>query len=212
MKNRMLALLLTLVIAVPVIAGAGDDKTKTQNTQGTQMESQNGDAAHEIAKSTEVISDFSRMKEGPPKGLVDKAAAVVIIPNLMKAAFMAGGKHGEGILTKRDASGKWSEPVFINLSGAVPTSAGVVTDLVPCAPAPSTRFSTANSLGGEASAGGPLAATPAPAPTCILMRRSTATAQQGHAAGLIMDRNSISTRARTRSSTATRSAPTLSSR
>lgn len=131
MKNRMLALLLTLVVAVPVIAGAGDDKTKT-NTQGTQMQSQNGDAAHEVAKSTEVISDFSRMKEGPPRELVSKAAAVVVIPNLMKAAFMAGGKHGEGVLTKRDANGNWSEPVFINLSGgSFGFQAGVSsTDLV----------------------------------------------------------------------------------
>lgn len=132
MKNRMLALLVTLVIAVPVMAGAGDDKTKTQNTQGTQMESQNGDAAHDVAKSTEVISDFARMKEGPPKGLVEKAAAVVVIPNLMKAAFIAGGKHGEGFITKHDASGNWSEPVAINLSGgSFGFQAGVSsTDLV----------------------------------------------------------------------------------
>jgi lipid-binding SYLF domain-containing protein len=129
MKNRMLALLLTLVVAVPVIAGAGDDKTKPQDTQ---MTSANGDAAHDVAKATEVISDFSRMKEGPPRELVNKAAAVVIIPNLMKAAFVAGGKHGEGLLTKRDASGNWSEPVAINLSGgSFGFQAGVSsTDLV----------------------------------------------------------------------------------
>jgi len=135
MKNRMLALLVTVVIAIPYIAGAGDDKTatpKTTATQNTQMESSNGDAAHDVAKATEVISDFSRMKEGPPKGLVDKAAAVIVIPNLMKAAFVAGGKHGEGLLTKRDASGNWSEPVAINLSGgSFGFQAGVSsTDLV----------------------------------------------------------------------------------
>ena len=117
MKNRIVALLLTLVIAVPVIAGAGDDKTKPENTQGTQMQTQNGDAAHDVAKATEVISDFARMKEGPPKDLIQKSAAVIVIPNLMKAAFVAGGKHGEGFLTKHDASGNWSEPVAINLSG-----------------------------------------------------------------------------------------------
>jgi lipid-binding SYLF domain-containing protein len=72
------------------------------------------------------------MKEGPPKSLLEKSAAVVIIPNLMKAAFVAGGKHGEGFLTKRDASGNWSEPVAINLSGgSFGFQAGVSsTDLV----------------------------------------------------------------------------------
>lgn len=117
MKNHLLAILLTVVIAIPVIASAGDDKTKTQSTEKQMTGQENGDAAHDIAKSTEVISDFARMKEGPPKDLVDKAAAVIVIPNLTKVAFMAGGKHGEGLLTKRDASGSWSEPVFINLSG-----------------------------------------------------------------------------------------------
>jgi SH3 domain-containing YSC84-like protein 1 len=132
MKNRIVALLLTLVIAVPVIAGAGDDKTKPENTQGTQMQTQNGDAAHDVAKATEVISDFARMKEGPPKDLIQKSAAVIVIPNLMKAAFVAGGKHGEGFLTKHDASGNWSEPVAINLSGgSFGFQAGVSsTDLV----------------------------------------------------------------------------------
>jgi len=137
MKNRLLAILLTVVVAIPLIANAGDDKTKTQSTQNkdtyqNQTGQVNGDAQHEVAKSTEVISDFARMKEGPPKGLLDKAAAVVVIPNLTKVAFMAGGKHGEGLLTKRDASGNWSEPVFINLSGgSFGFQAGVSsTDLV----------------------------------------------------------------------------------
>jgi len=61
MKNRFLAILLTVVIAIPCIAGAGDDKTKTPTTDQTMT--QNGDATHDVAKSTEVISDFARMKE-----------------------------------------------------------------------------------------------------------------------------------------------------
>lgn len=130
MKTRLLAILLTVVVAIPMIASAGDDKTKTTETQ---MSSQtNGDAAHDVAKSTEVISDFARMKEGPPRDLVNKASAVLIIPNLTKVAFVAGGKHGDGLLTKRDASGNWSEPVFVNLSGgSFGFQAGVSsTDLV----------------------------------------------------------------------------------
>lgn len=129
--KKILAILITLVIAIPYIASADDQKTATPNTT-SQAVSQNSDSSHEIGKSTEVVQDFARMKEGPPKGLVDKAAAIVVIPNLVKAAFVAGGKHGEGILTKRDASGKWSEPVFINISGgSVGFQAGVEsTDLV----------------------------------------------------------------------------------
>lgn len=132
MKNRLLAVLFTVVIAMPLIANAGDDKTTTQTTDKQMTQPVNGDAAHDVAKSTEVISDFAGMKEGPPRDLLNKAAAVIVIPNLTKVAFVAGGKHGEGVLTKRDASGNWSEPVFINLSGgSFGFQAGVSsTDLV----------------------------------------------------------------------------------
>jgi lipid-binding SYLF domain-containing protein len=132
MNNRLLAILLTDAIAIPIIANAGDDKTKTTSSDKTMTQTNNSEGAKDVAKATEVISDFATMKEGPPAGLVDKASAVVIIPNLTKVAFMAGGKHGEGFLTKRDASGNWSEPVAINLSGgSFGFQAGVSsTDLV----------------------------------------------------------------------------------
>jgi lipid-binding SYLF domain-containing protein len=138
MKNRMLIILLTLVIAIPSIASAQYDKKPAETTkadpqkQTGQSHNENSDASKKIASATEVISDFSRMKEGPPTGLVQKAAAVVVIPNLLKAGLVAGGKHGEGVLTMKDAKGNWSEPVFINLSGgSVGFQAGVSsTDLV----------------------------------------------------------------------------------
>lgn len=146
MKNRMLTLLLVLVIAIPSIASAQEQKTDPNKTQNTQTQTagydkqatpatspgEKSDASKKISESTEVVQDFARMKEGPPRGLVEKAAAIVVIPKLVKASFIAGAKHGEGVLTVRDASGNWSEPVFINISGgSVGFQAGVSeTDLV----------------------------------------------------------------------------------
>jgi lipid-binding SYLF domain-containing protein len=145
MKNRMLTLLLVLAIAIPSIATAQEQKTtdpnKTQNTQAqtstvqkeaAEHHSESSESSKKISDATVVVLDFAHMKEGPPRGLVEKAAAIVVIPKLVKAGFIAGAKHGEGVLTARDASGNWSEPVFVNISGgSVGFQAGVSeTDLV----------------------------------------------------------------------------------
>lgn len=51
-----------------------------------------------------------------PKRILDKAEAVAIFPGVVKAAFIIGGKGGQGIIARR-VRGGWSEPVFFNLGG-----------------------------------------------------------------------------------------------
>ncbi|HYO91788.1 MAG TPA: lipid-binding SYLF domain-containing protein [Pyrinomonadaceae bacterium] len=51
-----------------------------------------------------------------PKGILDKAEAVAIFPGVVKAAFIFGGRGGQGIISRR-VRGGWSEPVFFNLGG-----------------------------------------------------------------------------------------------
>lgn len=51
-----------------------------------------------------------------PKRILDKAEAVAIFPGVVKAAFIFGGRGGQGIISRR-VRGGWSEPVFFNLGG-----------------------------------------------------------------------------------------------
>lgn len=51
-----------------------------------------------------------------PKGILDKAEAVAIFPGVVKAAFIVGGRGGQGIISRRTRGG-WSEPAFFNLGG-----------------------------------------------------------------------------------------------
>lgn len=51
-----------------------------------------------------------------PKGILDKAEAVAIFPGVLKAAFIIGGKGGQGLISRRTRGG-WSEPVFFNMGG-----------------------------------------------------------------------------------------------
>ena len=55
-----------------------------------------------------------------PQELWQKAACVVVIPGMKKAAFIFGGEYGKGLMSCRHDSG-WSGPVFATLSvGGIP--------------------------------------------------------------------------------------------
>ncbi len=52
-----------------------------------------------------------------PNWLFDRAYGVAVIPDVIKGAFVFGGRHGNGVLSARDANGRFSDPVFISLTG-----------------------------------------------------------------------------------------------
>jgi lipid-binding SYLF domain-containing protein len=67
-----------------------------------------------------------------PLGLLRDAQGVAIIPGIIKAGFVIGGRHGRGVLLVRCQDGGWSNPVFVTLSGgSIGWQAGAQsTDLV----------------------------------------------------------------------------------
>ena len=50
--------------------------------------------------------------------LLQRAYGVAVIPSVTKVALLLGGRRGSGVLTVRDSRGRFSNPVFINLTGA----------------------------------------------------------------------------------------------
>lgn len=52
-----------------------------------------------------------------PRDLIDKAEAVAVFPNVIKAGFIVGGRGGRGVISRR-VKGGWSAPAFFNLGGA----------------------------------------------------------------------------------------------
>jgi lipid-binding SYLF domain-containing protein len=83
-------------------------------------------AAHVLEALTEIPA------RGIPTRLLASAEGVAIIPRVIKAGFLFGGRGGHGVVLVRDKSGQWGDPVFINLGGAsVGFQVGVEsTDLV----------------------------------------------------------------------------------
>ena len=70
-----------------------------------------------IQDATKVLKAFGAMKESIPHELITDYQGIVIIPNLINAGFGIGGKRGKGVAMVKLADGKWSDPVFITLTG-----------------------------------------------------------------------------------------------
>jgi lipid-binding SYLF domain-containing protein len=70
-----------------------------------------------IHSAINVLKDFNGMKESIPHDLMDGSQGIVIVPNLINAGFVAGGKRGRGIALVKLDNGEWSDPVFITLTG-----------------------------------------------------------------------------------------------
>jgi lipid-binding SYLF domain-containing protein len=67
-----------------------------------------------------------------PPTLMQDAKGVAIIPSVVKAGFLVGGRFGRGVVLVRDPNGAWSNPVFVVLvGGGVGGQLGIQsTDLV----------------------------------------------------------------------------------
>ncbi|MEJ2723017.1 MAG: lipid-binding SYLF domain-containing protein [bacterium] len=88
--------------------------------------------AERVSDATTTLEEITRIPEkGIPKEMLENAAAIVVIPNLVKAAFVVGGEHGKGVMSVRGKDG-WSLPTFVQMTGgSVGWQAGVqATDLV----------------------------------------------------------------------------------
>lgn len=51
-----------------------------------------------------------------PRGLLDRARCIVIVPGMKKAAFVVGGEYGRGYAMCRN-EGRWSSPAPVRLAG-----------------------------------------------------------------------------------------------
>ncbi len=67
--------------------------------------------------SVRVVQEFGKLRESIPKQLMQKTEGIIIIPGLINAGFVIGGKRGKGIAMVRNDNGTWSNPVFLTMTG-----------------------------------------------------------------------------------------------
>jgi len=115
MKFRPLALVLALFAFTTLTANAGEAETKR------------ADNAVRVLKEIMMAPD-----KAIPKDLLKNAHAIAVIPDVIKAGFVVGGRRGEGMIAVKTRDGTWSNPSYITLTGgSVGFQAGVSsTDVV----------------------------------------------------------------------------------
>ena len=71
-----------------------------------------------VESATEVVRSFSALPvTAIPPAMLRKATGVAIIPDLVKAGFLVGGRYGRGVVLPRLPDGSWGDPVFVTLAG-----------------------------------------------------------------------------------------------
>lgn len=82
-----------------------------------QKKSRLQDASRHAREAAEVFTEIMNIKEKSiPKELLDNAEAIAVFPDVIKAAFVFGGRGGQGVISRRIRGG-WSAPAFFNLGG-----------------------------------------------------------------------------------------------
>lgn len=82
-----------------------------------QRRERTDDAARHAREAADVFREIMGVREKSiPKDLLDKAEAVAVFPGVVKAAFIFGGRGGQGVISRRTPNG-WSEPAFFKIGG-----------------------------------------------------------------------------------------------
>lgn len=70
-----------------------------------------------LRHATDAFQDIMKSPDrGIPRDLIEKSQCVVIVPDLLKGAFLVGGQYGRGFASCRRVSG-WSSPAAIRIEG-----------------------------------------------------------------------------------------------
>jgi lipid-binding SYLF domain-containing protein len=94
-----------LLLALSAIAAPAQTKSRMQ------------DAARHSSAAAKVFTEIMNVRDKAiPKEFLDKAEAIAVFPGTLKAAFIFGGRGGQGVISRR-VRGGWGAPAFFNLGG-----------------------------------------------------------------------------------------------
>src|ERR1022692_2382194 len=75
------------------------------------------DSTERLQNSADVLKQIAAAPDkGIPEEVLKNSKCIVVIPHLVKAGFIVGGKHGRGVAVCRTSAG-WSAPAFVSVGG-----------------------------------------------------------------------------------------------
>jgi SH3 domain-containing YSC84-like protein 1 len=104
--KRWIAAFAAVLLAAPLLPARADE----------------GRTARErVENAGRVMQAILDIPDEIPQNLLDKARCVVVMPSVLKAAFVVGGAYGRGVMvcrTGKDFEGHWGAPTMMALEGA----------------------------------------------------------------------------------------------
>lgn len=75
---------------------------------------------NELTNATQIVQEMTgpNATAGIPSSVLKGAKCIAVVPNLIQAGFIVGGRHGSGVATCRTTDDQWTSPAPFKLTGA----------------------------------------------------------------------------------------------
>jgi lipid-binding SYLF domain-containing protein len=107
-QKQVWAIFAALLLLDPILSATSTDPTVARTE-------------HErLQNAGTVMQDILNIPDDIPRDLLDKARCVVVMPSVLKAAFVVGASYGRGAMvcrTGQDFTGPWGAPAMYALEG-----------------------------------------------------------------------------------------------
>jgi lipid-binding SYLF domain-containing protein len=107
---KMICRALVAILLVSTAAFAADNKdVKDKDKQEDRLRN-----------AGQIMDEILRIPDNIPRDLLDRTKCIVVIPSVLKAAFVVGGSYGRGTMVCRsgkDLTGAWGAPAMYVLEG-----------------------------------------------------------------------------------------------
>jgi SH3 domain-containing YSC84-like protein 1 len=103
--KKLVAVVAGLLLAAPFLPTRAADEPKE---------------AERVENAGKVIQEILDVPDDIPQNLLDHARCVIVVPSVLKAAFVVGAAYGRGAMvcrTGRDYRGPWGAPSMVALEG-----------------------------------------------------------------------------------------------
>jgi len=71
-----------------------------------------------LLTASQVLDELRNSRDQAiPDRLLERAYGIAVIPDMTKIAWFLGGRRGHGVLIVRDKNGRFTDPVFITMTG-----------------------------------------------------------------------------------------------
>ena len=101
MTKSLSGWLLALTLCLPVATGLAQTREDAR-----------------LITATQVLSELRNTPDqNVPAWLMERAYGVAVVPDVIKGAFVFGGRYGKGVMTVRDQAGRFGNPIFLTLTG-----------------------------------------------------------------------------------------------